>query len=140
MGQGLDDDTLEMVLDSIDMFAEGRLPDEVLLELDAADRFPEEIVRGMCSDELGVSLLFIPEEYGGMGGGSFDVYRVCEKLAAIDVGIATGVLATFLGSDPIVFGGTEEQRSTLAHPAWPKRACSWRTGRPSPKRAATWPR
>jgi alkylation response protein AidB-like acyl-CoA dehydrogenase len=111
MTAGLDQDTLEMVLDSIDMYAEGRLPDKVLLELDAEDRFPEEIVRGMCHDELGVSLLFIPEAYGGMGGGSFDVYRVCERLAAIDVGIATGVLATFLGSDPIVFGGTEEQQA-----------------------------
>ena len=111
MAQGLDDDTLDMVLDSIDKYAKSRLPDSVLLELDTEDRFPEEIVRGMCGDELGVSLLFIPEEYGGMGGGSFDVYRVCEKMASIDVGIATGVLATFLGSDPIVFGGTEEQRA-----------------------------
>ncbi len=108
---GLDQDTLDMVLESIGMFAEGRLPDSVLLELDHEDRFPEEIVRGMCGDELGVSLLFIPEEYGGMGGGSFDVYRVCEQMAAVDLGIATGVLATFLGSDPIVFGGTEEQQA-----------------------------
>ena len=111
MTHGLDQDTLEMVLDSIGMYAEGRLQDSVLLELDAEDRFPEDIVRGMCHDELGVSLLFIPEEFGGMGGGSFDVYRVCEVLAHIDVGIATGVLATFLGSDPIVFGGTHEQRA-----------------------------
>jgi alkylation response protein AidB-like acyl-CoA dehydrogenase len=111
MPAGLDADTLQMVLDSIHMFAEGRLPDKVLLELDHEDRFPEEIVRGMCGDELGVSLLFIPEEYGGMGGGAFDVYRTCESLASVDVGIATGVLATFLGSDPIVFGGTEEQRA-----------------------------
>jgi alkylation response protein AidB-like acyl-CoA dehydrogenase len=111
MPAGLDADTLQMVLDSIHMFAEGRLPDKVLLELDHEDRFPEEIVRGMCGDELGVSLLFIPEEYGGMGGGCFDVYRTCEAMAGIDVGIATGVLATFLGSDPIVFGGTEEQRA-----------------------------
>ncbi len=108
---GLDQDTLDMVLESIGMFAEGRLSDSVLLELDHEDRFPEEIVRGMCGDELGVSLLFIPEEYGGMGGGSFDVYRVCEQMAAVDLGIATGVLATFLGSDPIVFGGTEEQQA-----------------------------
>ena len=29
----------------------------------------------MCSpDKLGIQLLFIPEEYGGMGGGTFDVY------------------------------------------------------------------
>ena len=34
-------------------------------------------------------------------GGAFDVYRVCEKLALIDLGVATGVLATFLGSDQI---------------------------------------
>ncbi len=111
MGEGLDSETMEMVLDSIGMFAEAELPDHTLLELDAEDRFPEDIVRGMCGDVLGVSLLFIPEEYGGMGGGSFDVYRVCEKMAAIDLGVATGVLATFLGSDPIVFGGTEDQRA-----------------------------
>jgi len=111
MALGLDDDTLEMVLDSIGMFAEGMLPDTKLLELDSADEFPVDIVRGMCGEQLGVSLLFIPEEFGGMGGGSFDVYRVCEQMAGIDVGVATGVLATFLGSDPIVFGGTDEQRA-----------------------------
>ncbi len=107
---GLDRETLEMVMESVTMFAEGELPDAKLLEIDEADEFPEAIVRGMCGDQLGISLLFIPEEYGGMGGGAFDVYRVCELLAAVDVGIATGVLATFLGSDPIVFGGTPEQR------------------------------
>ncbi|MDH3754708.1 MAG: acyl-CoA dehydrogenase family protein [Acidimicrobiia bacterium] len=111
MNEGLDQDTLEMVLDSIGMYADAKLSDQALLEFDSEDRFPEEIVRGMCGDELGVSLLFIPEAYGGMGGGSFDVYRVCELMASIDVGIATGVLATFLGSDPIVFGGTEEQQA-----------------------------
>ncbi len=99
-----------MVMESLEMFAEGELTDAKLLELDEADEFPEEIVRGMCGEQLGISLLFIPEEYGGMGGGAFDVYRVCEQLASVDVGIATGVLATFLGSDPIVFGGTPEQR------------------------------
>ena len=36
-----------------------------------------------------------------MGGGTFDIYRVCERMARIDVGVATAVLATFLGSDPI---------------------------------------
>jgi hypothetical protein len=50
------------------------------------------MVRAMCGDELGVQLLFIPEEYGGMGGGTFDVYRVCEAMARIDLGVATSVL------------------------------------------------
>ena len=108
--EGLDRETLELTLEAIGEFAEEHLPEETLLELDHADEFPVDVVRAMCGEELGVQLLFIPEEWGGMGGGAFDVYRVCEKLASIDLGVATGVLATFLGSDPIVFGGTEEQQ------------------------------
>ncbi len=65
----------------------------------------------MCSpDKLGIQLLFIPEEFGGMGGGTFDVYCICEEMARIDLGIATSVLATFLGSDPITVGATQEQK------------------------------
>ena len=45
-----------------------------------------------------------------MGGGAFDVYCVCEEMARIDLGIATAVLATFLGSDPITVGATPEQK------------------------------
>jgi alkylation response protein AidB-like acyl-CoA dehydrogenase len=107
---GLDRDDLDMALDAIRQYAGTHLPDAKLREFDAADEFPEAIVREMCGEGLGVSLLFIGEEFGGMGGGAIDIYRVCEQLAAIDVGIATGVLATFLGSDPILFGGTPEQR------------------------------
>lgn len=110
MTAGIDLEMFEMVIDAITAFAEGELTESKLLELDAADEFPEDIVRGMCGEQLGISLLFIPEEYGGMGGGSFDVYRVCELMASVDVGIATGVLATFLGSDPIMFGGSEQQQ------------------------------
>ena len=62
MNAGLDAETLDMVLDAIGMFAEGELPDARLLELDAADEFPEEIVRGMCGEQLGISLLFVPED------------------------------------------------------------------------------
>jgi alkylation response protein AidB-like acyl-CoA dehydrogenase len=45
-----------------------------------------------------------------MGGGAFDVYCICEEMAHIDLGIATAVLATFLGSDPITVGATPEQK------------------------------
>jgi acyl-CoA dehydrogenase len=107
---GLDAETLEMTLQAIREFSEQSLPLDRLLELDRTHEFPEDIVRAMCS-ELGVQLLFIPEAYGGMGGGAFDVYRVCELMAGIDLAVATGVLATFLGSDPILFGGTEEQKA-----------------------------
>ncbi|HKU22733.1 MAG TPA: acyl-CoA dehydrogenase family protein [Terriglobales bacterium] len=92
-------------------FAKKRLPDETLIELDERDECPLDIVRYMCDpDRLGLQLLFIPEEYGGLGGGAFDVYCICEEMARIDLGIATAVLATFLGSDPITVGATPEQK------------------------------
>ena len=106
---GLDQTTLELSLKSLKDFAKDYLPDEKLLEWDAKDECPLDIVRRMCGD-LGIQLLFIPEGFGGMGGGAFDVYRICEEMARIDLGIATGVLATFLGSDPIVVGATPEQK------------------------------
>ena len=103
--------TLKLSLKSLKDFAKKRLPDETLIELDARDECPLEIVRYMCNpDQLGIQLLFIPEEYGGLGGGAFDVYCICEEMARIDLGIATAVLATFLGSDPITVGATPEQK------------------------------
>ena len=103
--------TLKLSLKSLRDFAKKRLPDEVLIELDEKDECPLEIVQHMCSpDKLGIQLLFIPEEFGGMGGGAFDVYCICEEMAHIDLGVATAVLATFLGSDPITVGATPEQK------------------------------
>jgi alkylation response protein AidB-like acyl-CoA dehydrogenase len=103
--------TLKLSLKSLRDFGKKRLPDEVLIDLDAKDECPLEIVRHICSpDKLGIQLLFVPEEYGGMGGGAFDVYCICEEMARIDLGVATAVLATFLGSDPITVGATPEQK------------------------------
>lgn len=103
--------TLKLSLKSLKDFAKKQLPDEKLLELDEKDECPLEIVRTMCSpDGLAIQLLFIPVEYGGMGGGAFDVYCVCEEMARIDLGVATSLFATFLGSDPITVGATPEQK------------------------------
>jgi alkylation response protein AidB-like acyl-CoA dehydrogenase len=103
--------TLKASLKAFRDFAKKNLPDEKLQELDARDECPIDIVRHMCSpDRLGIQLLFIPEQFGGFGGGAFDVYVVCEEMARIDLGVATSVLATFLGSDPITVGATAEQK------------------------------
>ena len=103
--------TLKLSVKSLRDFAKKRLPDEMLIELDERDECPLEIVRHMCHpDKLGIQLLFVPEEYGGMGGNTFDVYCICEEMARIDLGVATAVLATFLGSDPITVGATPEQK------------------------------
>ena len=107
---GLDAETLKMTLEAIRDYVASALGEDRQLQLDHDDVCPVDLVRGMCSDELGVQLLFIPEEYGGMGGGTIDVYRVCEQMARLDIGVATSVLATFLGSDPIFVGATQEQK------------------------------
>jgi alkylation response protein AidB-like acyl-CoA dehydrogenase len=110
MNKGFDKETLDLTLEALKDFTTLKLPEKKILELDATEEFPYEIVKEMCGPGLGIQLLFIPEEFEGMGGGAFDVYRVCEELARVDLGVATGVLATFLGSDPIIFGGTYDQK------------------------------
>ena len=62
---GLDRDSLDMMLTSLDDFVAQELPDNRMLELDHEDVCPEDTVRAMCGDALGVQLVFIPEEYGG---------------------------------------------------------------------------
>lgn len=109
---GLDKETLDMVLSTLRKYAERKLTPEYLLELDHEDRFPQEVLDELYDPmDFGLHLLFIPEEYDGLGGGAYDIYRVSEVMAEIDLGIATGVLATFLGTDPITVGGTEEQKA-----------------------------
>jgi alkylation response protein AidB-like acyl-CoA dehydrogenase len=107
---GLDAATLALVLETIENYIADAIPGERLLALDQTDECPADVIRGLWGEPVGGRLLFLPEEYGGMGGSAVDVYRVCARLAGIDVGLATGVLAAFLGSDPIVVGATPEQR------------------------------
>jgi alkylation response protein AidB-like acyl-CoA dehydrogenase len=104
----MDKSDLEMVLSTLQKYADKKLTPDFLLKLDHEDRFPVEVLEELYNT-IGLHLVFIPEDCDGMGGGAYDVYRVSEAMASIDLGIATGVLATFLGADPITVGGTPEQ-------------------------------
>lgn len=105
----LDRKELDQILSTLAKYAEKKLTPEFLLKIDHEDRFPNEVLSDLYNN-IGLHLVFIDEEDDGLGGGAYDVYRVSEAMAGIDVGIATGVLATFLGADPIVVGGTPEQK------------------------------
>ena len=99
------------MLDAVREFVEHALSPQRQLQLDHDDVCPEDTVRAMSDPgQLGVQLLFIPAAYGGMDGGAFDSYRVCEVMARHDIGLATASFATFLGSDPILVGATEDQK------------------------------
>ncbi len=107
---GLDDETLGFVLQTLATAGERRLDKETRLRLDEDDRFPMEFVGELLGPEVGLHLLFLPEEVGGLGGGGRDLFRVSEEMARMDLGVATAFLAIALGVDPIVVGGTDEQR------------------------------
>jgi len=107
---GLDKESLQMLLDTLGSFGKQKLPPKVRLELDEKDEFPLGLIQDLLGPEIGLHLLFIPEELGGLGGSAYDVYRVSEEMARLDLGVATAFLAIFLGTDPIVVGSTEEQR------------------------------
>ncbi len=106
---GLDPGERKQVLSTLAKYAEKNLTNEFLLKLDHNDEFPAKVLNDLYNT-MGLHLVFIPGEYDGMDGGAYDIYRVSEAMAAIDLGIATGVLATFLGTDPITVGGTEDQK------------------------------
>ncbi len=106
----LNPEDLNIVIDTLKEFAERHLPLDKRLRWDHEDHCPVEEVRMLMSPDVGLHLVFIPEAYGGMGGGAFDVYRVSEEFAKIDLGVATAMLAVALGTDPIRVGGTEEQK------------------------------
>ncbi|MGD8368838.1 MAG: acyl-CoA dehydrogenase family protein [Desulfobacterales bacterium] len=107
---GLDPEYREMVLDTIRQLRKRLLTKERILEYDRKEIFPEPVIREMLSPEIGLQLVFIPEQYGGMGGGARDSCAVTREMSRICLGIATAFFAIQLGADPLMVGGTEEQK------------------------------
>ncbi len=109
--RGLDAESRQMVIDTVRQLRSRLLTKEKILELDKKEIFPEQIIREMLGPEIGLQLLFIPEEYGGMGGGARDCCAVTREMARICLGIGTAFFAIQLGADPILVGATDEQKA-----------------------------
>ena len=107
----LDPDDIELVVKTLKEFTEREAPLEKRLEWDRTDTCPADVVRSMLGPDVGLHLVFLPEEHGGMGGGAYDVYRLSMEFAKVDLGLATAMLAVALGTDPIRVGCTEAQKS-----------------------------
>jgi len=80
-------------------------------ECDRLGRFPEEVMRKAW--ELGLMNLNIPAEYGGSGLGLVDQCLIVEELAHACAGMTTSVIANCLALEPILLGGSEEQRRSV---------------------------
>lgn len=80
----------------------------VAAEYDKSEEFPWPIVRILAqSDLFGVS---IPEEYGGLGGGVLETCIATEELSKACGGITLCFAASYLGLDPILLFGSDEQK------------------------------
>ncbi|MFO7646241.1 MAG: acyl-CoA dehydrogenase family protein [Desulfosarcina sp.] len=107
---GLDEETRQMVVDTVRQLSKRLLTKKAVLEWDRDECFPEAAIREMLSPEIGLQLLFIPEAYGGMGGGALDCCAVTREMSKVCLGVSTAFFAIQLGSDPIIVGGTEAQK------------------------------
>jgi len=80
----------------------------VAAKYDREEKFPWEIVKILAQSDLcGV---YIPEEYGGMGGGILELCITAEELSRGCAGIALSFAGTALGTDPILLFGNEDQK------------------------------
>jgi len=89
-----------------------RIADERILpvraELDEKEEFPWAIVKDMADSDL--FRIFIPEQYEGLGEGSFALCLAIEELSRACCGVALTYAADALGATPILLYGNDEQK------------------------------
>lgn len=80
----------------------------VAIQYDEEGKFPHDIVKILADSDLcGV---YIPEEYGGLGGGILEMAIVVEELSRACGGISLSFAGTGLGTFPIILFGNDEQK------------------------------
>lgn len=87
-----------------------QITDEMIIpqraELDEKEEYPTDILNAIAQADL--FGLYIPEEYGGYGGGCFDMVLTLEQFGRGCTGVATAFAASALGAYPILISGSEE--------------------------------
>jgi len=80
----------------------------VAMKYDAEQTYPWEVQHAIR--DAGLSGVWIPKEYGGLGGGVLDLCLVVEEFSRACGGMGVGFAVNALGSFPIIVGGTNEQK------------------------------
>jgi butyryl-CoA dehydrogenase len=80
----------------------------VRAELDEKEQFPWEIIKDIANADL--FRIFIPEQYEGMGEGSFALCLAVEELSRACAGVALTYAADALGTIPILLYASEAQK------------------------------
>ena len=77
-------------------------------EYDRSGEWPKEMYDKAI--EMQLTMLEVPEQYGGMGLSRVDVAALIEEMAKADAGFATTISASGLGMKPVLIAGSEEQK------------------------------
>ncbi|MBN2073513.1 MAG: acyl-CoA dehydrogenase family protein [Actinobacteria bacterium] len=97
----------KMIVDICRQIVEERIK-PVRAELDETMEYPWEIIKEIAKSDL--FRLFVPEQYGGMGTGIFEICLASEELSRGDLSVATSYAASGLGFIPIMIAGNEGQK------------------------------
>lgn len=84
----------------------------VVAECDVKGEYPMEVYKQAW--EMGLTTMFIPEEYGGMGLDTKTCCLIREELGRVDVGFTIGVGSNGLAYTPVALAGTDEQKRLAA--------------------------
>ncbi len=80
----------------------------VAAKYDVEQSYPWEVQRAIKN--AGLCGVWLPEEYGGSGGGVLDLCIVVEEFSRACAGMGVCYAVNATGSLPLLFGGTDEQK------------------------------
>lgn len=89
-----------------------RIADKIVkpnaLKYDSAQTYPYDMLKALA--DTGLTGVYIDQEYGGIGGGTFELAIVIEQLSRECAGMVSAFAATALASYSIILFGSEEQK------------------------------
>jgi butyryl-CoA dehydrogenase len=103
-------DEAKELLGSVKEFCEKEVKEQCK-EYDRSGEWPKAIYDKAI--EMQLTMLEVPEEYGGMGLSRVDVAALIEEMAKADAGFATTISASGLGMKPVLIAGNEEQKKRV---------------------------
>jgi butyryl-CoA dehydrogenase len=101
------------IVNLIDDFGKERIV-PVRAELDEKGIFPSDLLKELAQMDL--MGLYIPEEYGGFEAGQLGFCLAIETMSKYCIGVSVSYAANALGADPILIGGSDEQKKKYLPP------------------------
>ena len=106
MGYILNDEAKDLLKD-VKEFCQNEIVEQVK-EYDRSGEWPEEIYKKV--QEMQLTMMDVPEEYGGLGLDHTTEAALVEQVAWADAGIGTTIMGNGLGLKAVLLAGNEEQK------------------------------